>query len=706
MATSTLKFYRNTNLQESKNFVIDEINLFLEDYLLFTRSNFQYFKNFEIETTIKIKLSQTYINPVDVNNIDYISVQNSDMPNSIFFYFVLSKRWKGEESIEFEVLMDTLNTFTYNKSFAFSDKTRIIRQHKNRYKLLSTAPTRKFYTKLIDLETEGLNLITYKTKEEVLKDDFNYLKWYLYYKSDTEKIINAYLIPSQTITIQYATPFSLESVYSENKAYLFTKNNGDLNVRFGNKTFSFTKEIKAIVIILNYYYNQNGIRDLLGYVNVIHYNNNEVYQIEQYSIEDKYIYIEGNYNSYNTNNNIYDTDVKINALINKNYNDLLSEVNQVVTIEKTLTTGTLKGIAEFSRNDPKITKVFELPYCPISLNKDETGYTLSDLSFTYNSTNQSLDLNYLQANFQNTLNFEIPLFDEKNFYVLNNVNLNTLEKSPVYEPKLLHSDFYKKSFIYDTFSYLFKFELLSDNFYYSTADCTITFKVTNTINSNFMFKFEDYNLKFSEQNYEGYLYCNRNNEITTYNNDYINYINNGYNYDKKQQKINNLSTWANVGLNLATKPSYTGAIGSFTNAIFDTIQNELNIERKLADLSLKNASVYGADDIDLLNFYADDNKAKIVTYEVSEKMKNLLFNLFFYTGYISNTCGIPDTTSRTRFNYVQCDLVFEYTNNMNEEHKDDLKARYLSGVTYIHHYDNTWNLIQDLENWETLFFGN
>lgn len=702
MATSTLKFYRNTNLQESKNFVIDEINLFLEDYLLFTRSNFQYFKNFELETTIKIDLEQSYINPVDVNNIDYLSVQNSDMPNSTFFYFVLSKRWKGESTILFTLQLDTLNTFTYNKSFAFSDKTRIIRQHKNRYKLLSTAPTRKFYTKLIDLETEGLNLITYKTKEEVLKDDFNYLKWYLYYKSDKEKIINAYLIPSQTITIQYATPYNIKNVITDYKVILLTSNNGNLNVKLGNKVISFTKEVKSILIWCVI----NDSNDFLGNVYAIHYNNNVVYNIETFSIENKSLVIEGDYNSYNTNANTYNNDTAINTLINKDYNALLSEVNQLVTIEKTLTTGTLQGIAEFSRNDPTITKVFELPYCPILLNKNETGYLLSVLSFTYNSTTKTLDLNFLQANFQNSLNFEIPLFDEKNFYVLNNVNLNTLEKSPVYEPKLLHSDFYKKSFIYDTFSYLFKFELLSDNFYYSTADCTITFKVTNTINSNFMFKFEDYNLKFSEQNYEGYLYCNRNNEITTYNNDYINYINNGYNYDKKQQKINNLSTWANVGLNLATKPSYTGAIGSFTNAIFDTIQNELNIERKLADLSLKNASVYGADDIDLLNFYADDNKAKIVTYEVSEKMKNLLFNLFFYTGYISNTCGVPDTTSRTRFNYVQCDLVFEYTNNMNEEHKDDLKARYLSGVTYIHHYDNTWNLIQDLENWETLFFGN
>lgn len=702
MATSTLKFYRNTNLQESKNFIIDEINLYLEDYLLFTRSNFQYFKNFELETSIKVDLQQNYINPVDVNNIDYISVQNSDMPNSIFFYFVLSKRWKGENSVLFTLMLDTLNTFTYNKSFGFSDKTRIMRQHKNRYKLLSTAPTRKFYTKLIDLESEGFNLITYKTKDEVLKDDFNYLKWYLYYKSDNEKIINAYLIPSQTITIQYATPYNIKNVITDYKVILLTSNNGNLNVKLGNKVISFTKEVKSILIWCVI----NDSNDFLGNVYAIHYNNNVVYNIESFSIENKSLVIEGDYNSYNTNDNTYNNDTAINALINKDYKTLLSEVNQLVTIEKTLTTGTLQGIAEFSRNDPTITKVFELPYCPILLNKDETGYNLSDLSFTYNSTTKTLDLNFLQANFQNTLNFEKPLFDEKNFYVLNNVNLNTLEKSPNYEPKLLHSDFYKKSFIYDTFSYLFKFELLSDNFYYSTADCTITFKVTNTINSNFMFKFEDYNLKFSEQNYEGYLYCNRNNEITTYNNDYINYINNGYNYDKKQQKINNLSNWANVGLNLATKPSYTGAIGSFTNAIFDTIQNELNIERKLADLSLKNASVYGADDIDLLNFYADDNKAKIVTYEVSEKMKNLLFNLFFYTGYISNTCGVPDTTSRTRFNYVQCDLVFEYTNNMNEEHKDDLHDRYLSGVTYIHHYDNTWNIIQDLENWETLFFGN
>ena len=46
-----------------------------------------------------------YVKPhiIKINNIDYLSVQNSDMPNSIFFYFVLSKRWKGEKSILFNL---------------------------------------------------------------------------------------------------------------------------------------------------------------------------------------------------------------------------------------------------------------------------------------------------------------------------------------------------------------------------------------------------------------------------------------------------------------------------------------------------------------------------------------------------------------------------------------------------------------------------
>ena len=36
---------------------------------------------------------------------------------------MLSKRWKGESTILFNLRLDTLNTFTYNKSFVFSDKT-------------------------------------------------------------------------------------------------------------------------------------------------------------------------------------------------------------------------------------------------------------------------------------------------------------------------------------------------------------------------------------------------------------------------------------------------------------------------------------------------------------------------------------------------------------------------------------------------------
>src|SRR5574344_1762079 len=144
--------------------------------------------------------------------------------------------------------------------------------------------------------------------------------------------------------------------------------------------------------------------------------------------------------------------------------------------------------------------------------------------------------------------------------VLEDIDLTNTTRH-IIDPKLLHSDFHTEKFSYDNFGLEFNLEEMEyDNTVITTTILTpvynIDFYPTNTINSKFMF---DIKVKDSAdadgityrtlQDYN-VLVASRNNEVTLFNNDYINYFKTGYNYDKKAKAISSTSGWigATVGI--------------------------------------------------------------------------------------------------------------------------------------------------------------
>ena len=151
------------------------------------------------------------------------------------------------------------------------------------------------------------------------------------------------------------------------------------------------------------------------------------------------------------------------------------------------------------------------------------------------------------------------------------------------------------------------------------------------------------------QDYNNVLPIVRNNEIALYNIPYLNYIRNGYNYDVKTKNRQAMSNWLGVGLGalgtiatLASAPANpislvmgvgmgASTIKSIVSAISSQAQAEQNIQAKLQETSSQGASVSGSDDVDLMSEYTS-NRASIMTYQSSDIMRNLLFDLFYYTG--------------------------------------------------------------------------
>lgn len=395
----------------------------------------------------------------------------------------------------------------------------------------------------------------------------------------------------------------------------------------------------------------------------------------------------------------------------------------------------LYAITSVDRTDPKLIKIIKLPYCPANITLGTGGLVNYDSDqWEYNNTKHALKLKNFNTTFSRIMEFDnnpfVPLL---NYIDWEEMPVNDLRDSQ-YETKLYHSDYYQPKFVYDSFAFTFQLELITQT---PVEKFRVQFNATNTINSRFMFTFLDYKCDGNEiVDYNNILYVARNNEIALFNQQYVNYIRNGYNYDLKSIEITrnhnfqNLLTSATtsfIGSSMNMLGSVAGAGGSknvnakvggalygyasslvnigasvFKNQLSivqQLQQEELSLNAKRHQLANQSTGVVDANDVDLLDAYTQ-NKAKFKVYKVSPRMKKALFNLFFYTGYVCDEQGIPDTTSRSRFNFVSADIVLKKVPNLSEEIIDDMKARYNAGITFLHKYNNTYDFEQKYENWE------
>ena len=378
-----------------------------------------------------------------------------------------------------------------------------------------------------------------------------------------------------------------------------------------------------------------------------------------------------------------------------------------------------------NRLDSKIVKLITLPYCPIKITQvtfsDEINvYQYDSDEVSYNSTDFSLQLVNLNIKFKNEIisNIDDPtkeLIIKHDFTTLNEDLRNDNLESKIY-----HSDFYYKKFVYDSFSFIYQYELInfekSINTYFE-----FDFITSSSINSRFMFYFKNYHVdSYAVDDYNNYLIIARNNERTLYNSAYINYIKTGFNFDVKNKNTQNLMNWGSFALSLgatiatvastiaasgATAPLLIGAsvstVGTFTNAINSTISSERNFEQKQEQLKSQSTNVINSDDFDLLNEY-NKNSLLMMTYKVSERVRKLLLDLFYYYGYKCNEIKMPDLNTRKYFNFIQCEAdIKEYQSILiKEEYYNLLVELYNKGVTLFHNFNGHYDIEQVKDNTE------
>lgn len=136
--TSTLTLYYKSLINKDKNFILDKPNgqSAIETYLATLESqvisDFQYVKH-GLSVIIKINKSQDdLMMGNNARDLNYIKIQNgSENP---YYYFIIKKDWKSENTIELLLNMDTLNTFQFNRDYEINKRTLVKREHKDRLK--------------------------------------------------------------------------------------------------------------------------------------------------------------------------------------------------------------------------------------------------------------------------------------------------------------------------------------------------------------------------------------------------------------------------------------------------------------------------------------------------------------------------------------------------------------------------------------------
>ena len=393
----------------------------------------------------------------------------------------------------------------------------------------------------------------------------------------------------------------------------------------------------------------------------------------------------------------------------------------------------LGSISTLDKTLSTLLKIIKLPYIPYDFKLDESNKLMIDTSFNFvsswNGITNVLRLVNLDIEFKHIINTNDTIKSPNEEYLrFSSIDPLISNRNDFYESKMYHSEFFTPKFTYDSFSFIYKFELediekIFDKYNGDNMYLSINFDMTRTINSRFAFEFLDYNIiDKKEDDYPNWLLVSRNNEEVIYNSAYLNYIRTGYNYDVKNKQAQATRNWVSIGASVLT--ALVGIAGSvatggasvplaimgvsglistsatITNAISTQAQNERGIQEKLDSLKLQTASVSGSDDVDLMSRY-NGNRLLYITYKVNDRVDKLLKDLFYYYGYKDNVSGIPNTNTRIWFNYIKCEPIIEFSSiNMTQEIEDELKGIMRNGFTIIHKYNNTWDIEQVKENWE------
>ena len=724
--TSTLKIYKKCQIIPERRIVVESISSYLATLTgTKTVNSFQYIRH-ALNLDIKVDLSQ--VTQEFTSEYNYCSIQNGDS-TKVVYYFIKKIRQVAQSTILLQLEMDVLNTFEWNKDFAVSPKTEVYREHKDRYIKVTSGGVNS-YVPDVDYYSEGIDAPLFRTANSKLQDSKVSQTWYLIYKNRTTPtegspaVIDCYCAPAEGVSVKISgdmvfNKYNAPSIYK----YIcispnyYSGNTAKLVLNTGPTiTLTHSSSYYLGVVILNIagsntlsvlvykYYSDGSTPPEMQYSQWCDYFKFYVNDVEQ-----DHVWTQGR-----TEGQGYPFNLPSGS---DNYEWNVGE--SIVT---------LQAFSSLDRTDVLLNKIIALPYFPSDYTMSGTIMNLPS-EWDYDNGTGFLKLIDINTKFSHNITSQITDPLRAKLPIRSSAYFADGTRNDKYELKLYHSDFYQVKFVYDSFSYVIQAEKISFlNTSYVQTNFSFGFVHTNTMNSRFLFTgFSNYYWRYIQEDYNAILSVARNNEVVIYNSPYLNYLRTSYNFDVKarDRQIKATETGSTIGLIgsgagmvmswasmnpvvaiSGTMSAGTSIANNIVNRINSVAQAEENFARKQEEMKIQSVSVAGADDLDLLEYYSD-NRASLCIYEVSNRMKALVADLFYYCGYKTNETKIPAVNTRRQFNYLECNLhIVEIYSTLGGKYIPDecinkLKEDYLLGVTFIHYYGLTWDILQESTNLET-----
>lgn len=502
--------YLNTLSSET----IDNINL-----------NKHIFDDLVCEIKINKKLKD-----VDVYSFNYAMIEYNDYK---YFYFIANKEWVADSTTNLVMYLDSCNTYEYrNMIITDTSKWRranVLREHRDRFT--------KDKLPIIDKIDEGFGTLPMNISKTQLLNNTNGQYYLGYYKSKDENSRSVCKIFKDVGEDHTASSYNLVGSVSK---YLTNVGDAVLIYTDINSTF-FDKNATANDISSDSFWDNKNINLLYAvhptqatYVcwtsgywvssNRIHFTNVQATSSDvsmDYYSNKIFKVLKGTHSS---TTDIVGQTLSLTELLGSSY-----------TTEEVTTTGginfTIPSFEDTLRANSDILKVIEVPYF------NESNIKIY-YDFTINTIVGAVESEYTTTSFS---------FDTSNMYSVSVPDvLYGVKHSKDYETKMLGSQFTLNQFKYDSFNYNINLEDLD----LSVTSFTIDSIVPNDMSTTVAFKFNYTGVQRNE--FDKWLLTSRNNQVPTMTNEYLEYMQNGYNYDVKNRAIQSGLSWAQLIGNLAS----------------------------------------------------------------------------------------------------------------------------------------------------------
>ena len=693
-----LTLYKECKIK--KNDVIEKTT----DYDIIT-----YLKTLKSETIDNIKLNKNLFNSlnceikidkqlknIDVYSYNYAMIEYNDYK---YFYFIASKERVADSTTKLIMYLDSCNTFEY-RNMIISDTTKwrranVLREHRDRY-TVNRLP-------IIDKIDEGFGTLPMViSSTELLNESTN--KYYLAFykaKDETQKFYTQIL---STNGIEYSAQFNEFIAHLET----YLANADDAILVYVNPNKQMYDKLKETNINLFYAWRTA--------------DNEFIFNIGSYFVGAKTIYFNGNKaqvssdHTFLSNDNItYAIGKRPSGIIEGNtysFEELLGEdYVEYTASSKASQDVIIQRFSDTIKADSNLLKLIEIPYIDIN-----------NIGFYYNA-----DLKIFVATIEDELLESSFTFDLIDMYSITLPTiLQGVKHSISYETKLLGSQFTLNQFKYDSFNYNVALEDLDLSINSFNIECYIP----NDMSTNVAFKFDYTGLARSE--FDRWMITSRNNQVPTLNNDYLDYMQNGYNYDVKNRAIQSAMNWGSfvgnvvsgavtfgassvasgVAKNIKTgniAGSITSTVQSLTSNIVYDAKSKMALEQRKKDYLNSAVNVSGSDDLSIFYAYNGSNKLRFSQYTLESNILNNVYEVLRFTGYATNEYKIPNLKTRVDYNFIQANVEFKGDYYIPEIMFDDIIESLSNGVTLFHYYYTGASWIYDLdreyENWETILYG-